>query len=68
MFRPRPVKEMRSDASMTRRRVSGCTLARPLSAFDAVATDTPARRATSRNVAARGRVAAKWVPLNPHLP
>src|ERR1035437_9812428 len=36
-------------------RVSGCTLARPLSAFEAVATDTPERRATSRNVTARGR-------------
>src|ERR1035437_9337361 len=44
-------------------RVSGCTLARPLCAFEAVATDTPERKATSRNVTARGREAVLWVSV-----
>ena len=39
-----------SAAASTRSRVAGATSSRPLSAFDAVATDTPASRATSVSV------------------
>ncbi len=63
------VNEIRSAASTTRRRVSGCTWSRPLSALEAVATETPASWATSRRVALRGRggvpvpaMPAPWCP------
>jgi hypothetical protein len=45
-----------SAASSTRWRVSVRTWSRPLSALDAVATDTPASFATSASVVGRARV------------
>ena len=47
------LNESRSAASTTRCRVVSLTWSRPLSAFEAVATETPARRATSERVTAR---------------
>ena len=43
-------KDSSSAACCTRRRVAGATSSRALSAFDAVATETPARLATSVRV------------------
>ena len=47
------VNDSASAASVTRARVAGATSPRPLSALDAVAIDTPARRATSLSVVVR---------------
>ncbi len=57
--------DRRSAASRTRRRVSALTWSRPLIALDAVAMDTPARRATSVRVAARGEALPLWVVMRP---
>ena len=48
--RPLGWKDSSSAARSTRRRVSGATSSRALSALDAVATETPARLATSASV------------------
>jgi hypothetical protein len=48
-------KASSSAARCTRSRVASATSVRALSAFDAVATETPARRATSPSVTASDR-------------